>query len=135
MKGVDDIIDREDVPRAEPKGVAFTEEAKLAATAILANPPESKDYKKILVSLAPYADADDLPGTTLVIESWLSHGNVKLVELIKFARAERRDEEIMPVLNWLRDILNPKKGNPTHPYDMTALTEACGAWIRENKVS
>jgi hypothetical protein len=129
MKDVDDIIDREDVPVPETRPFTFTEEAISTATAILAQ-PSSKDYRAMLMSLSPFVEASDLPGAQLVIEAWISKSS--LSELVKFARGNRNDEGVRPVLNWLKDTLTPK-GPVTHGVDMTALAEATKAWITENK--
>ena len=80
----------------------------------------------VILSMLPFMEADDIPGCNLVMKCWM-RGGANLVELAKFARDNKKDEVIAPVLDWFRDNLLPHKGEPK--FDMTKEDLRAGAWI------
>lgn len=105
----------------------YSELAQSTAKDILTQEPG--DYRAVLLSVLPFAEADDLPGGNLVVSAWLRIGT-DLNALIRFARDHKSDEGITPVLTYLRDALNPVEGKSK--YDMGAEDEQARVWLDEN---
>ena len=108
--------------------IEFSEKAQAKARDILRGDPA--EIRTVLLSLAPYHEANDLMGANLVLMSWRVTGVMPAV-LMNYARDNKKDEEIRPILEWLRDTFLSPARDPK--LDMLAMDRAAEAWIRANR--
>lgn len=111
----------------ENNPVKFSELAQTAARAALRN--QVTDPEKILLSLFPFMEQNDIYGSTLVLSAGVKAGCL-FTALVKFARDQRHDKKFGPLLDWVKDCVNPTKQDSD--YQSRAVTLACNDWFNEN---
>lgn len=110
----------------------YTKTAQSAAKAVLGL--KYTDPKTVLLSMAPFAKADDIPGCNLVLNAWMSV-QADIPAIIKFARADRANTIYAGLLDWLKsNLIGGDNPRVLGGFDMTKEDIRAKAWLDENRV-